>query len=98
MRKKLGQIFRKYLIYLPNIQAQRFFVNAGKHSIYFPQNTSSYLPYPVWAQTASDPCSDRPMDYDDELQRVIDFATVAKEAIPNVQVAAPSTCAWWFCM
>ncbi|KAK7045800.1 hypothetical protein VNI00_007202 [Paramarasmius palmivorus] len=37
-----------------------------------------------------------PIDYDEELQRVIDFATAAKEAIPDVQVAAPSTCAWWF--
>ncbi|KAF9053082.1 glycoside hydrolase family 44-domain-containing protein [Panaeolus papilionaceus] len=37
-----------------------------------------------------------PMSYDEELRRVIDFATVSKEAIPNVLVAAPSTCSWWF--
>ncbi|KAJ7480887.1 glycoside hydrolase family 44-domain-containing protein [Mycena latifolia] len=37
-----------------------------------------------------------PMGYDEELARVLEFATVAKEAIPGVQVAAPSTCAWWF--
>ncbi|ESK83166.1 endoglucanase [Moniliophthora roreri MCA 2997] len=37
-----------------------------------------------------------PIGYDEELNRVIEFATVAKEAIPDVQVAAPSTCAWWF--
>ncbi|KAK7449720.1 hypothetical protein VKT23_013195 [Stygiomarasmius scandens] len=37
-----------------------------------------------------------PVSYDEERQRVIDFATVAKEAMPNVQVVAPSTCAWWF--
>lgn len=38
-----------------------------------------------------------PMSYDEELDRVVRFATMAKQAIPNVQVAAPSTCAWWFC-
>ncbi|KAJ6546648.1 glycoside hydrolase family 44-domain-containing protein [Mycena vulgaris] len=37
-----------------------------------------------------------PIDYDEELRRVVDFATAAKEAIPGVAVAAPSTCAWWF--
>ncbi|KAF8649509.1 hypothetical protein AX16_005761 [Volvariella volvacea WC 439] len=37
-----------------------------------------------------------PVSYDEELSRVIQFATVAKEAIPNVLVAAPSTCSWWF--
>ncbi|KAJ6466122.1 glycoside hydrolase family 44-domain-containing protein [Mycena vitilis] len=36
------------------------------------------------------------MSYDEELQRVLDFATAAKDAIPGVQVAAPSTCAWWY--
>ncbi|KAJ6540491.1 glycoside hydrolase family 44-domain-containing protein [Mycena capillaripes] len=34
--------------------------------------------------------------YDEELQRVLDFGRAAKEAIPGVKVAAPSTCAWWF--
>jgi hypothetical protein len=28
---------------------------------------------------------------------VIRFATAAKEALPGVKVAAPSTCSWWFC-
>ncbi|KAK7045829.1 hypothetical protein VNI00_007240 [Paramarasmius palmivorus] len=37
-----------------------------------------------------------PIDYDEELRRVIDFGTAAKEAIPGVKVAAPSTCSWWF--
>jgi hypothetical protein len=38
-----------------------------------------------------------PMGYDEELSRVIATATMAKSTLPNVQVAAPSTCAWWFC-
>ena len=38
-----------------------------------------------------------PMGYDEELQRVIATATMAKTAIPDVEVAAPSTCAWWYC-
>jgi hypothetical protein len=37
-----------------------------------------------------------PMGYDEELQRVINTAVMAKAALPGVQVAAPSTCAWWF--
>ncbi|KIK54434.1 glycoside hydrolase family 44 protein [Collybiopsis luxurians FD-317 M1] len=37
-----------------------------------------------------------PMGYDEELARVIATATMAKKTLPNVQVAAPSTCAWWF--
>lgn len=37
------------------------------------------------------------MGYDEELARVVNFSTAAKEAIPNVQVAAPSTCSWWYC-
>ncbi|KAG6875722.1 hypothetical protein C0993_007795 [Termitomyces sp. T159_Od127] len=37
-----------------------------------------------------------PVDYDEELSRVISFATAAKEAIPGVLVGAPSTCSWWF--
>jgi hypothetical protein len=39
----------------------------------------------------------RSIDYDEELARVLNFSLVAKEAIPGVKVAAPSTCAWWFC-
>ncbi|PVF98742.1 hypothetical protein CPB86DRAFT_814423 [Serendipita vermifera] len=38
----------------------------------------------------------QPMSYDEELDRVVSFAKVAKEALPNVKVAAPSTCSWWF--
>ena len=38
-----------------------------------------------------------PIGFDEELQRVVNTATMAKSALPNVQVAAPSTCAWWFC-
>ncbi len=38
-----------------------------------------------------------PLSFDEELQRVIDTATMAKSVLPDVQVAAPSTCAWWFC-
>ncbi|KAJ8454830.1 hypothetical protein ONZ45_g19154 [Pleurotus djamor] len=37
-----------------------------------------------------------PMSYDEELARVISFAEAAKEALPDVLVAAPSTCSWWF--
>ncbi|KAI0028548.1 glycoside hydrolase family 44-domain-containing protein [Vararia minispora EC-137] len=37
-----------------------------------------------------------PMGYDEELSRVIATAKMAKSVLPNVQVAAPSTCAWWF--
>lgn len=37
------------------------------------------------------------MGFDEELSRVINFGTTAKAAIPGVKVAAPSTCAWWFC-
>ncbi|KAF7365841.1 Endoglucanase A [Mycena venus] len=36
------------------------------------------------------------IDYDEELARVLNFSLVAKEVIPGVKVAAPSTCAWWF--
>ncbi|KAJ3573779.1 hypothetical protein NP233_g2216 [Leucocoprinus birnbaumii] len=36
------------------------------------------------------------INYDEELDRVIRFATAAKQALPNVAVAAPSTCSWWF--
>ena len=39
----------------------------------------------------------RPVGYDEELKRVVDFSTAAKEALPEVLVAAPSTCSWWFC-
>lgn len=38
-----------------------------------------------------------PVDYDEELARVIATATAAKTAIPGIKVAAPSTCAWWYC-
>ena len=38
-----------------------------------------------------------PVGFDEELARVIEFGTAAKQALPNVQVAAPSTCAWWYC-
>ncbi|KAH8084875.1 glycoside hydrolase family 44-domain-containing protein [Cristinia sonorae] len=37
-----------------------------------------------------------PLGYDEILQRVLNFGGVAKEALPTVQVAAPSTCAWWY--
>jgi hypothetical protein len=37
------------------------------------------------------------MNYDEELARVINTSVAAKAALPNVKVAAPSTCAWWFC-
>ncbi|KAF5358065.1 hypothetical protein D9756_001355 [Leucocoprinus leucothites] len=36
------------------------------------------------------------IDYDEELDRVVRFATAAKQALPGVKVAAPSTCSWWF--
>ncbi|KAF9002619.1 hypothetical protein BDZ89DRAFT_1105191 [Hymenopellis radicata] len=37
-----------------------------------------------------------PMGYDEELARVVNFSIAAKEAIPSVKVAAPSTCSWWY--
>ncbi|TFK72335.1 hypothetical protein BDN72DRAFT_334184 [Pluteus cervinus] len=37
-----------------------------------------------------------PISYDEELERVVNFATAAKEALPDVLVAAPSSCSWWF--
>ncbi|KAF7977906.1 hypothetical protein HWV62_2470 [Athelia sp. TMB] len=37
-----------------------------------------------------------PLDYDEELARVLNTSTIAKAALPNVLVAAPSTCAWWY--
>ncbi|KIM28564.1 glycoside hydrolase family 44 protein [Serendipita vermifera MAFF 305830] len=37
-----------------------------------------------------------PMSYDEELSRVVQYAKVAKDALPNAKVAAPSTCSWWF--
>ncbi|KAJ7829881.1 glycoside hydrolase family 44-domain-containing protein [Mycena olivaceomarginata] len=37
-----------------------------------------------------------PMGYDEELSRMVSYALAAKEAIPGVKVAAPSTCSWWF--
>jgi hypothetical protein len=39
----------------------------------------------------------QPISFDEELTRVINTVVAAKEALPNVKVAAPSTCAWWFC-
>ena len=36
------------------------------------------------------------MSYDEELSRVVTFATAAKAAAPGVAIAAPSTCSWWF--
>jgi hypothetical protein len=37
-----------------------------------------------------------PMSYDEELARVIATGTAAKEALPDVLLVAPSTCAWWY--
>jgi len=37
-----------------------------------------------------------PVDYDEELARVLNTSIAAKQAIPGVKVAAPSTCSWWF--
>ncbi|KAI0821497.1 glycoside hydrolase family 44-domain-containing protein [Irpex lacteus] len=37
-----------------------------------------------------------PIDYDEELARVLNYSIIAKSALPSVQVAAPSTCAWWY--
>ncbi|KAJ7107803.1 glycoside hydrolase family 44-domain-containing protein [Mycena epipterygia] len=34
--------------------------------------------------------------YPTELAHVLDFSIAAKEAIPGVLVAAPSTCSWWY--
>lgn len=38
-----------------------------------------------------------PMGFDEELARVVNTSIMAKSALPNVEVAAPSTCAWWYC-
>ncbi|KAF9051973.1 glycoside hydrolase family 44-domain-containing protein [Panaeolus papilionaceus] len=37
-----------------------------------------------------------PLTYAEELSRVVSFSKAAKEVYPDVAVAAPSTCAWWF--
>ncbi|THH33310.1 hypothetical protein EUX98_g939 [Antrodiella citrinella] len=37
-----------------------------------------------------------PFGYDEILERVLNFSTMAKEVLPTVEVAAPSTCAWWY--
>ncbi|KAH6918404.1 glycoside hydrolase family 44-domain-containing protein [Coprinopsis sp. MPI-PUGE-AT-0042] len=37
-----------------------------------------------------------PMSFDEEFDRVSRFAIATKEALPDVQILAPSTCAWWF--
>ncbi|KAJ7231376.1 glycoside hydrolase family 44-domain-containing protein [Mycena rebaudengoi] len=37
-----------------------------------------------------------PVDYDEELARVLNFSIAAKEAIPGVKVATPLTCLWWY--
>ncbi|KIM20289.1 glycoside hydrolase family 44 protein [Serendipita vermifera MAFF 305830] len=37
-----------------------------------------------------------PMSYDEELTRMVAYAKMAKEVLPNAKVAAPSTCSWWF--
>lgn len=38
----------------------------------------------------------RPNSYDEELARVVNFSIIAKEVLPDSQIAAPSTCSWWF--
>jgi hypothetical protein len=38
-----------------------------------------------------------PLGFDEELARVVAYSSAVKAAIPDVLVAAPSTCAWWFC-
>ncbi|TFK42363.1 glycoside hydrolase family 44-domain-containing protein [Crucibulum laeve] len=37
-----------------------------------------------------------PIGYDEELSRVVNFGKAAKAVLPDVLVAAPSTCSWWF--
>ncbi|KAF7304371.1 Endoglucanase A [Mycena chlorophos] len=37
-----------------------------------------------------------PIDFDEELARVVNTSRAAKAAIPGVKVAAPSTCSWWY--
>ncbi|KAF7436217.1 hypothetical protein PC9H_003045 [Pleurotus ostreatus] len=37
-----------------------------------------------------------PVSYDEELERMVTFAKASKAALPNVAVAAPMTCSWWF--
>ncbi|KAJ8487386.1 hypothetical protein ONZ45_g14363 [Pleurotus djamor] len=37
-----------------------------------------------------------PVGYDEELERMIAFARASKAALPDVAVAAPMTCSWWF--
>ncbi|KAL0576292.1 hypothetical protein V5O48_005701 [Marasmius crinis-equi] len=38
----------------------------------------------------------QPIGFDEELARVVNYSNIAKAALPNALVAAPSTCAWWF--
>ncbi|KZT35296.1 hypothetical protein SISSUDRAFT_990707 [Sistotremastrum suecicum HHB10207 ss-3] len=37
-----------------------------------------------------------PMGYDEELARVLNVSAMAKAVLPDVLVAAPSTCSWWY--
>ncbi|KAJ7752639.1 glycoside hydrolase family 44-domain-containing protein [Mycena metata] len=37
-----------------------------------------------------------PFGYDEELARMLNYSIAIKEALPDVKIAAPSTCAWWF--
>ncbi|KAJ8077241.1 hypothetical protein PM082_001669 [Marasmius tenuissimus] len=38
----------------------------------------------------------QPIGFDEELARVTNYSVIAKQALPNALIAAPSTCAWWF--
>ncbi|CAK5284891.1 unnamed protein product [Mycena citricolor] len=37
-----------------------------------------------------------PMGYDEELARMLNYSLAIKTALPNTQIAMPSTCAWWY--
>ncbi|KAJ7132681.1 glycoside hydrolase family 44-domain-containing protein [Mycena filopes] len=37
-----------------------------------------------------------PFGYDEELARMVNYSIAIKQALPNVKIAAPSTCSWWY--
>ncbi|KAI0790933.1 glycoside hydrolase family 44-domain-containing protein [Abortiporus biennis] len=81
------------LVYAPwNVSAAQTYLTGLKNK---PQTLTIDNEIEIASSTHQDMHPD-PLGYDEILKRVLDFGTVAKQAIPEVQIAAPSTCAWWF--
>jgi len=63
------------------------------------QNKPTFLTVDNEIEIASNTHQDMhpiPIDYDEELQRVITFGTAAKAAVPGALLMAPSTDSWWY--